>query len=171
MNKPFLFVEMSERIRFAVDSAGGDKFVGANSGVKIRSIQNYKSGKAVPSAETIGRISKATGFSLGWLVFGEGPMHFTDRALVERIVREAIADGAFDEALRKRLQEIADPECGSDAEAKEAAIKLLSQQISGLPLNQIMAVTVFALCLQIGAVQVGFFKLIADVLEDPAGEQ
>jgi hypothetical protein len=43
---------------------------------------------------------------------------FTSREIVERIVNEAIADGAFDQALRERQQEIADPECrcGLDAE-------------------------------------------------------
>lgn len=40
---------------------------------------------------------------------------FTERELVERIVKQAIADGAFDQALQARLQGIADPMCRSQA--------------------------------------------------------
>lgn len=43
---------------------------------------------------------------------GNGPA-LTPRALVERIVKEMIAEGALDEALQARLQKIADPLCGS----------------------------------------------------------
>ncbi|GAB4365292.1 MAG: hypothetical protein Kow00114_22500 [Kiloniellaceae bacterium] len=71
---PGVITEMPERIRYAITCAGGDQAVSDRSGVKVRSIQNYKSGGATPNAQAIGKIAKATGFNLDWLVFGEGPM-------------------------------------------------------------------------------------------------
>jgi len=51
---------------------------------------------------------------------------FTSRELVERIVNEAIAGGAFDQVLEERLQAIADPECGSAALAKMMRLHILN---------------------------------------------
>lgn len=54
---------------------------------------------------------------------------FTSRELVERIVNEAIAGGAFDQALQDRLQAVADPECGSAAFAKMMRRHILSTPV------------------------------------------
>jgi len=66
--------DMKHRIRYAITLAGGNKAVHEKSGVSVRNLQNYKSGGAMPNAETIGLIAKATDVSLNWLIYGDGPM-------------------------------------------------------------------------------------------------
>ena len=71
---PKLLSEISERIRLAVTTGGGDAEVSKASGVKLRTLQNYKSGVSKPSADAAGAIARATGVSLDWLINCEGPM-------------------------------------------------------------------------------------------------
>jgi len=56
---------------------------------------------------------------------------FTPRDVVEKIVREAIAEGAFDEALQERLQGIADPECRCGLSAE--ATRYVREVVLGIP--------------------------------------
>ena len=55
---------------------------------------------------------------------------FTSRELVDRIINEAIAGGAFDQALQKRLQVIADPECRCGSAEVNGSVQV---EITGAP--------------------------------------
>ena len=56
---------------------------------------------------------------------------FTPRDVVEKIVKEAITEGAFDEALQERLQGIADPKCRCGLSAEAAAA--IRRDVLGVP--------------------------------------
>lgn len=67
-----------ERLREAVRLGGGQTAVSARSGVKMRSLSNYLSGRNDMKGPTIVALADACGVTVEWLAAGRGPMRPTD---------------------------------------------------------------------------------------------
>lgn len=65
---------LSQRIRRAVELAGGGDEVARRAGIPRRTLGNYLAARNEPKASVIAQLSMATGVKIEWLVTGEGPM-------------------------------------------------------------------------------------------------
>ena len=70
--------DLAQRLKFAIQTGGGNKIVAERSGVKLASLNNYiRLVNAVP-ADAVTAIAKACGVSVQWVLTGEGSMHPTE---------------------------------------------------------------------------------------------
>lgn len=65
--------DQAERLREAIDQAGGPKAVADRSGIPYGSIQHYRAGRDM-KATAIAALADACGVTIEWLVAGRGPM-------------------------------------------------------------------------------------------------
>lgn len=64
--------DMAERLRRAVDLAGGPGLVSERSGVALRTLGNYTGGRTELKAGALIKLADACGVSLDWLATGQG---------------------------------------------------------------------------------------------------
>ena len=70
---------MAERLRSAVELGGGPGKASEKSGVALRTLGNYMSGRSEMKAGALVRLAEACGVSLDWLATGKPPVHPVDR--------------------------------------------------------------------------------------------
>lgn len=88
------------RLRAAVDAAGGPGGIAARSGVSVRSLHHYLSGRSPMKLPVALAIARAAGVRLEWLATGEGPMRAPETGRLE-----AGAEPAGDDAGQPGLQQ------------------------------------------------------------------
>lgn len=91
-------LDQAERIWSAIHAAGGYDAVAATSGIPRSSLTKYATGVSECRASVIGRIAKATGKSVSWLVTGEeadaaGDPEFAQVTALD--VRASAGNGSF----------------------------------------------------------------------------
>lgn len=65
---------LTERIRLCAKAVGSGDVLATRAGIPRRTLENYLSGRSEPKATALLGIAKSAGFSLDWLIAGEGPM-------------------------------------------------------------------------------------------------
>lgn len=87
------------------------------------SLSKWEKGHATPGAENLGKLSKATGLALNWLVTGRGPMFAQTEADAVRLeVIGRVVDGEIDEETVRLLA--ATPPASEDETPEERAARL-----------------------------------------------
>lgn len=70
-----LKADIAERLRHAVELAGGPGEVSARSGVPLRTLGNYTSARSALKVGALIRLAQACRVSLDWLATGNGPVN------------------------------------------------------------------------------------------------
>lgn len=65
--------EICKRVKKAVSANGGNSAVAQKSGINLKTIGNYTSGKSEPSAGKLVQIAKVCGVTIEWLATGKEP--------------------------------------------------------------------------------------------------
>lgn len=88
-------MNIGDRIKAAATKLGGQKELGARTGVSPRAISDYIAGKSSPQIKTLEQIAEASGVSLSWLIFGQGEITGSDssRGLVSSYDPDADDNG------------------------------------------------------------------------------
>lgn len=72
--------KLALRLRRVVKQAGGPKAVAAKSGIVVRTLHNYLSGRSDIGALDLAAVARVTNVPLSWLVAGEGAVPESDES-------------------------------------------------------------------------------------------
>ncbi|MDC7788018.1 XRE family transcriptional regulator [Rhodoplanes sp. TEM] len=75
-----------DRLKRAVQDAGGNAFVSARSGVPLSTLNTYLAGATMPSLAKLASVARACGISLDYLVTGKGEAVETTKNWPERLI-------------------------------------------------------------------------------------
>ncbi|BCW89999.1 putative HTH-type transcriptional regulator [Alphaproteobacteria bacterium SO-S41] len=93
--------EIGERIRLAVQGAGGNAIVSEKSGVPVGTINNYIAAKSEPSVLKLAAIAKVTNHSIDYFLTGRDPPTASDFELIPLYdIRLSAGAGAWNERAR-----------------------------------------------------------------------
>lgn len=92
-----LKADMAERLRQAVSLGGGPGKVSEKSGVPLRTLNNYMSGRSEMKATALVHLADACGVSVDWLASGRLPVHPLDR--VADLIAPTLHEGVLSQVV------------------------------------------------------------------------
>lgn len=103
---------VNKRIKSAVKSAGGNNFVSEKSGINLRTLNNYISGRSEPKINAIVLIAETCGVSIEWLATGQDPdpaINYPESELgIANPPKPGLIDGEMLSGIFKRTTEAMD---------------------------------------------------------------